>query len=83
MVVELSTAKSQWKRALMRTNNTSLPGLTQNDSRFERDCNFEVASTASNYGTASEFAFAFPFPFHSISISVSISIVSGFTTSHY
>ena len=49
--------RSQWKRALMRNNKSCLPGLIQNGSSLKG------TSTASNYGTASEFAFPFPLPF--------------------
>ena len=49
----------------MRKNKSCLPGLIENGSRIQRGLELEGTSTASNYGTASEFEleFAFPFPF--------------------
>ena len=71
---------------MMRNNKSCLPGLIQNGSKFKGDCNFEGASTVSNYGTVGEFAFPFPFPYplpFPLPFSISISIVPGFTTSHF
>ena len=48
-------------------NLVSLP-LYRAVAEFKGDCNFEGASTASNYGTASELVFPFPFPFPSFQV---------------